>query len=149
MAQSHTLQLIAKTALAAGTANDKYTADTDMGRFERAVMLLDVTAAPGAGTDTLNVYVQKNVGARGTEVWTDFVSFTQTVGGGGTKQHVAEVCATASPTSSMHLVQDGQLAAGTVNHGPWSDQWRVKTVTAGGGSAFTFTLTAHLFNSSD
>lgn len=109
------------------------------GRFNRALLLLDVTAAATLAGDTLDVYIQKNVGSKANLVWTDFIHFTQVLGNGGVKQHVAEVTTdAAAPTSAMHAAQDAALAAG-VNQGPWSDDWRIKWVVVGTGT-FTFSV---------
>ena len=114
-----------------------------LGRFNRALALLNVTAAATAGGDTLDVYLQKNVGPPSNLVWTDFVHFTQVLGNGGVKQHVAEIAGLVTPTAAMHAVQDAALSAG-VNQGPWSDDWRIKWVVVGTGT-FTFSIALALW----
>lgn len=129
-------------ASAARTASGTAAAATQgLGRYDRGLLLLDVSAAAAAAGDTLDVYVQKAVGADANPAWTDFVHFTQCLGNGGAKQHVAELVAIIAPTSALHVVQAAALAAG-VNQGPWSDRWRIQWVIAGATQSFTFSVEA-------
>jgi hypothetical protein len=113
-------------------------------RFKRATILLDVTAAAAAAGDTLNVYIQKNVGPAAAPVWHDFVSFTQVLGNGGAKQFVAQVVNELA-TTGVGAVKDAALAAGSAENGPWSEDWRVKWVIASASApSFTFSISAHL-----
>jgi hypothetical protein len=79
--------------------------------FKRALILLNLTAAATESNDTLDVYLQKNVGSDASPIWTDFVHFTQALGNGGAKQFVAELT-NEDITSGLHVVQDAALAAG-------------------------------------
>lgn len=114
-----------------------------LSRYSRGSFLLDVTAAATVAGDTLDVFVQKQVGPESAPVWTDIIHFTQCLGNGGVKQHVAELCSEgAGPTTAMHVVQDAVLAAG-VAQGPWGDRLRFKWVVVGTGS-FTFSVNVTL-----
>ena len=117
-----------------------------LGRFHRALVALKVTAAAAGATDKLDVYVQKDVGKPGDPQWTDFIHFTQVLGNGGAIIQVAELVNDGTnPTAPMHAIQNQALAVG-VNHGPWSDDWRIAwTVTDGGTASFTFEVEASLW----
>lgn len=111
------------------------------GSYRSAMISLVVTSAATLAGDTLDVYIQKNVGPEDSPVWHDFVHFTQVLGNGGAKTHVAQV-ASDDITTPMGALKDAALAAG-VESGPWSDRWRVKWVVAGTGN-FTFAVYAQL-----
>lgn len=106
-----------------------------------AVLLLDLTAAATDAIDTLNVRVQHTIDGAS---WDDFVSFTQCLGNGGAKQHVAVWSANYTPESEMHALADGSLAAGSVLQGPVGGLWRVKytIVDADADCSFTFSVQA-------
>jgi hypothetical protein len=115
-----------------------------LARYDRVLLLLDVTVAAAAVGDLLDVFIQKNVGPESAPIWTDFVHFTQVLGNGGAKQFVAENIAILNlAASALHVVQDAVLTAG-INQGPWSDRWRVKWVIAGATPSFTFSVEATL-----
>jgi len=131
-------------ASAARTASGNSVAGTPistLGRYHKALVCLQVTAAATLAGDTLDVYIQKNVGGEETPIWHDFIHFTQVLGNGGAKTFVAQLTSD-DITTAMGPVTDGTLAAG-VAQGPWSDRWRVKWVIAGTGS-FTFAVFAQL-----
>lgn len=114
-----------------------------LGRFRRATLLLDASAVATDVSDTLNVYIQKNVGTKATPIWTDFVSFAQILGNGGAQQFVAEITADGVVDADHHVLSDGALTPASTNQGPWSNDWRVKWVAVDGGGAnasFTFSL---------
>ncbi|HXJ32363.1 MAG TPA: hypothetical protein VNG35_17125 [Gemmatimonadales bacterium] len=115
-----------------------------LGRYRACVLLLDVTAAATLAGDTLNVYVQKNVGPPGgTAVWSDMASFTQVLGNGGAKQFRCGLATSGVAVPAMAAVGAAALAAGSVSSGEaWSSDWRVQWVVAGTGT-FTWSLTGH------
>lgn len=107
-------------------------------RFSGGYFQLAVTAAAAAAGDTLNVYVQSSTD-NGT-TWDDFASFTQILGNGGVKNFAAGWTAVATAPAAAHAVQDGVLAAGSVQQGPNGDLWRIKWVMGGAGPNFTFAV---------
>ncbi len=116
------------------------------GDYESIMFLLNVTAAATEAGDTLDVFIQKNVGPEDTPVWHDFIHFTQVLGNGGAKQHVAQV-STELITTSMGVVKDGALAVGCEN-GPISDRlrikWNIVDVATLGNQSFNFAVYAQL-----
>jgi len=99
--------------------------------------VLDVTAAATDAGDTLDVKVQCRMD--GTN-WIDVASFTQVLGNGGAKRHVAKVSADAAQT----MFSDAALAAGSVRN-LVGEVWRVIYTQADAGTAnasFTFGVTA-------
>lgn len=99
---------------------------------------LDLTAAATDSGDTLNVYVQTTLD--GTN-WIDVVAFTQCLGNGGAKRHVAKISGTAAET----MFETGSaLSAGSVRN-LIGDQWRVRwaiTDASTANASFTFSVTA-------
>lgn len=109
-----------------------------------AIGLVVSNADTDAG-DTLDVFIQKNVGSNESPVWHDFVHFTQVIGTSGAVSKIAYVTAD-DITTALGDVKDGTLAVG-VENGPWSDRLRVKwtIVDAGADDAsFTFGVFAHM-----
>jgi len=108
-----------------------------------AIFFLDVTSAAQLVGDTLNVYIQSSMD--GT-VWDDFVSFTQVLGNGGTKQFIARWVRDLSPEAELAAPSDKAMAAG-VRQGPVPcGYWRVAWVIEGGeNKSFTFSVSAELF----
>jgi hypothetical protein len=140
MAQYDRIELLASGARGSSNTSGRL-AKVQAGRFKRATIFLNVTAAATLVGDTLDVYVQKNVGSEDVPVWQDMVHFTQVLGNGGAKQFLAHLLSD-TVTTALGAPQDGTLAAGVAN-GPWGDGWRVKWVVVGTGS-FTFSVFAHL-----
>ncbi len=100
--------------------------------------VLDVTAAATDAGDTLDVFVQTMID--GTN-WVDVVAFTQVVGNGGTKRHIAKVSADAAQA----MFENGSaLSAGSVRN-LVGDEWRVRFAIAdvsADDASFTFSVTA-------
>jgi hypothetical protein len=99
--------------------------------------VLDVTAAATDAGDTLDVKVQCRLD--GTN-WHDVVSFTQCLGNGGAKRHVAKI--SSSVAQAMYEVGSA-LAAGSVRN-LLGEVWRVTytQVDADSDGTFTFGVTA-------
>lgn len=102
-----------------------------------AQVLLTVSAAALAAEDTLDVYLQSS--DDGGTTWDDFVHFTQVLGNGGAKKHVANWSGIVAPESEMHAVADAAMSAG-VKQGPVGELWRIKWVIVGETASFTFTM---------
>lgn len=136
-----------RSALGAGTVTALAPA-TPQQHFEEivaALFVLNVTAAAVGAGDTLDVYVQSSIDD-GT-IWDDFIHFTQVLGNGGLKKFKAAWSLYGgAPTVTMGQLQDGALAAGSVNQGPIGNTWRTKTVVAGGTAAFSYTLSVEQFD---
>lgn len=98
--------------------------------------VLDVTAAATDVDDTLDVAIQTLVD--GTN-WVTVVSFTQCLGNGGTKRHIAKI--NASVAQAM-FEGAAALAAGSVRN--WiGDAWRARWVIVdpgAGAASFTFSV---------
>lgn len=107
-----------------------------------AILILDVTVAGTLVGDLLDVYVQHSWDD-GTS-FDDFVHFTQVLGNGGAKKHLAfwALYGTA-PSTPMKAPQDAALAVG-VQQGPLGATWRVKWVIANGGGTHSFTFSVGL-----
>lgn len=102
--------------------------------FSGLVAILDVTAAATAAGDTLDVVIQTRLG----DDWVDVIHFTQVVGDGGTKIHVAKLSAT-EPQAMFEVAS--ALAAGSIRH-LIGDEWRAKwTVASATAPSFTFSVT--------
>ena len=122
------------TTTGSHTANK---ASVQLPRAPNAIVIeLDVTAAATDAADTLDVTVQTKLD--GTN-WVDVCSFTQVLGNGGAKRHIAKILATTAES----MFADGTLAAGSVRH-LFGDQWRVRyaQVDADSNGTFTFSVTA-------
>lgn len=97
------------------------------------VFELDLTAAATDVGDTLDVKIQTKLD--GTN-WVDVVAFTQCLGNGGAKRHVAKImCSTAQAMFETGTA----LTAGNVRH-LIGDEWRVVStiVDANANASFTF-----------
>jgi hypothetical protein len=108
------------------------------GMVHGIVFVLDVTAAATAAGDTLDVAVQTLID--GTN-YVDVVAFTQCVGNGGAKRHIAKI--NADVAQAMFEVGSA-LAAGNVRN-ILGDAWRVKYTQVDDGdqnAIFTFKVTA-------
>lgn len=115
-------------------------------RAEAGLFLLDVTAAATDVGDTLDVFLQGYVGLSGsTDLWQDFIHFTQVLGNGGAKRFLATWMRGVAPASLLAAtVEDGALAAG-VRQGPIGERVRVKWVIVDAGTvnaSFTFSVQA-------
>jgi len=107
-----------------------------------ARFVLDVTAAATDANDTLDVYVQQAYD--GTN-YDDVAHFTQVVGNGGAKVHIAEWTRSVTPESEMHAPQDAAIAAGVVQGAKLQTPLRVKWVIVdptGSNVSFTFSVSA-------
>lgn len=111
------------------------------GLINAGIFLLDVTAAATEAGDTLDVYIQSSID--GGTTWDDFVHFTQVIGTGGARKHLAHWTRLVAPTTAMKAPQDAALAVG-VQQGPIGPVWRVKwvvvDVVTGGNASFTFSV---------
>lgn len=130
-----TVTLLAATTPAAGAVN---TAGSKvyLPRPQNAlVLILDVTAAATDAADTLDVTVETLIDGD----WIDVCSFTQCLGNGGAKRHIAKIVAGVAEA----MFADGALAAGSIKN-LFGDAWRVAYVQADADTdaAFTFNVTA-------
>jgi len=134
---------LAESAARASSSNSSALPISHLESVKAAVFLLDVTSAAQLVGDTLNVYIQSSMD--GT-VWDDFVSFTQVLGNGGTKQFIARWVRDLSPEAELAAPSDKAMAAG-VRQGPVPcGYWRVAWVIEGGeNKSFTFSVSAELF----
>lgn len=107
-----------------------------------ACFALIVSAAATDAGDTLDVYVQHS--PDGGTSWDDFIHFTQVLGNGGAKKHIAQWSSLVSPESEMHALADASLAAGVLQ-GPVSDLVRLKWVIVDASTVnVSFTFAVHL-----
>jgi hypothetical protein len=127
---------LAATTTAAGAVDEAGSAVRLPGMVNAMALVLDVSAAATDAGDTLDVKVQTKID--GTN-WIDVVSFTQVLGNGGVKRHVAKIVAGLAEA----MFADAALAAGSVRH-LLGDEWRVKydQVDADSDGSFTFSVTA-------
>jgi len=128
--------LLASTTTAAGAVDTAGAAIRLPGMVNALVFELDVTAAATDAADTLDVKVQTKID--GTN-WIDAVAFTQCVGNGGAKRHVAKIEA----ATAQAMFADAALAAGSTRN-LLGDEWRVAyvQVDADSDGSFTFGVTA-------
>jgi hypothetical protein len=128
--------LLASTATAAGAITTTTTPVDIPGLFNAMAFVLDVTAAKTDAGDLLDVKVQ--VRLDGTN-WVDVAYFTQVLGNGGAKRHIAKVF--SDVTQAMFL--DAALTAGNVRN-ILGQVWRVAyvQVDADNNGSFTFAVTA-------
>lgn len=101
------------------------------------IFVLDVTAAATDAGDTLDVQVQTCID--GTN-YVPVCSFTQVLGNGGAKRHIAKISAT-EPQAMFEAAT--ALAAGSIRH-LIGDAWKVKyvQVDADNDAVFTFSVKA-------
>ena len=129
--------LLAATTTAAG-AIDTAGSSVRVSRPAHGIaFVLDVTAAATDVGDTLDVEVQTKLD--GTADWVDVVAFTQVLGNGGVKRHIAKLTADAAVT----MFANADLAAGSIRD-MFGDEWRVSyvQVDADSDGSFTFSVTA-------
>lgn len=129
--------LLAATTTAAGSATATGSAVSIPGSPNAMAFVLDVTAATVAADDTLDVKIQCRLD--GTN-WHDVVAFTQCVGNGGAKRHVAKI--NADIAQAMYEVGSA-LAAGNVRN-LLGEVWRVSHTQGDADSdgSFTFSVVA-------
>jgi hypothetical protein len=100
--------------------------------------VLDVTATATAVDDTLNVYIQTMIDGVN---WVDVVAFTQVLGNGNAKRHIAKL----SSDAALTMFENGAaLTAGSIRN-LCGDQWRARWVVVDADTAnasFTFSVTA-------
>jgi hypothetical protein len=87
----------------------------------------------GGTTPTLDVYIQDS---GDNSQWDDRIHFGQFI---ATAYQVAGIAGT-STNETIHVPQDGALAASTIVSGPIGMLGRVKTVAGGTGPAYTLTI---------
>ena len=103
------------------------------------IFQLDVTAAATDAGDTLDVSVQTTID--GTN-WFDVVAFTQVLGNGGAKRHVAKVNATANQAT---FEASASLSAGS-ERDVLGAKFRAKwTIADAGTDNASFTFAVHAF----
>ena len=140
---SCSVQLLASTAITAATSAAGTAGSTisRMQRFREGLVMLDVTAVPAFGGQTLDVSVQTLVGG----VWTDLIAFGQITT--SSARRIARWTSRALPSTTEGSVQARggpytALSAGTVNEGmPISDSVRVVYYAPASTSAYTFSVT--------
>lgn len=127
-------------ASAARTATGEGAAVTINDAGDHLSLQLDVTLAATEAGDTLDVFVQTTID--GTN-WIDVVHFTQAVGNGGAKRHIAKI----SKMEPQAMFENGTaLAAGSVRHilgEQYRVRWTIADVTTVGNVSFTFSVKAN------
>ena len=101
------------------------------------VFVLDLTAAATEVGDTLDVFVQTEIGGQ----FVDIVHFTQILGNGGTKRFFAKISA-SEPQAEFE--NGASLAAGSVRN-LIGDDWRIRfdiTDAGADNASFTFSVNA-------
>jgi hypothetical protein len=129
--------LLASTTTTAGAVDTAGDAVTLPRAPNAIVFTLDVTAAATDAGDTLDIKVQTKLD--GTN-WVDVCSFTQVLGNGGVKRHIAKILANTAES----MFSNADLAAGSVRH-LMGDEYRVAYVQVDGGgqnATLTFSVSA-------
>ena len=131
---------------AARTASDVGAAVSIRNGAKGLIFFLKTTAEAHEAGDTLDVYIQELLPDGVT--WNDFVHFTQVLGNGGHKLHVARVNCEVAPTTALGEVKDAALGVG-VNQGPVCPTIRAKWTIAQSGDvpadgSFTFSVDAQV-----
>lgn len=103
---------------------------------EALLLVLDVTAAATDAADTLDVVIQTSIGAAAVK---DCCYFTQVLGNGGAKCHVAKIVVPVAETMYSYAA----LAAGNIKN-ILGDTINCKytMVDADGDGSFTFSVSA-------
>lgn len=128
--------LLASTTTAAG-AVDTTSSAVVLPRPPEAVQFeLDVTAAATDAGDTLDVSVHTTLD--GTNFF-PVVSFTQVVGNGGAKRHIAKINSSAAQAT---FEAAAALAAGSVRN-IIGDAWKVRYVQVDADNDATFTFAVY------
>lgn len=128
------------SAARGATAGTNGTAVALQGERRRFVFLLDVTAAATDVTDTLDVYIDAQVGS----TFVNAIHFTQCTGTGGAKKYFAVLDASNPGTSVIDVTSDA--AAGAVRPALFGDQFRARWVIVdpgAGAASFTFSVTGY------
>lgn len=132
---SRTLLASAARTVTAGTNGSAvYLPDAPNGY----AFILNVTAAATDVGDTLDVQVQTTLD--GGTTWTPIAAFTQCLGNGGAKTHIAKVSSDGAVTMFENAAT---LSAGSIRN-LCGDQYRVRwvIVDADADASFTFSVTA-------
>lgn len=119
-----------------GTTGTLAGTETNLGEVVNLSMIIDLTAASGDAGDTLDIYIQGNIGG----YWVDLTRITRTVFQGTKTWDIIILGSDASHSSQTR--QNLAITADTVRLGPWGDQiraWYVVT-DADNDSAFTFAI---------
>ena len=101
---------------------------------------LDVTAAATEAGDTLDVFVQTSVDGVN---WIDIVHFTQVLGNGGAKRHVAKIL---RDVAEAMFEAGTALAAGAVRNifgTKFRVRWTIADVATLGNQSFNFSVNAN------
>ena len=132
----HDVVTVASVTTVAGAVNANIAAVRVPRGIHALSLVLNVTAAATDNADTLDVKVQTMLD--GTN-WVDVCYFTQVLGDGGAKKHVAKIAAGVAQA----MFSDTALTAGNVRN-LLGDEYRVNYVQADADSdaEFTFTVTA-------
>lgn len=108
--------------------------------WREAMVVLDVTAASAAGSDTLDVYIDTS--PDGGTTWINVGHFTQVLGNGGTKKFVMSLRAD-NPGATAVVDVTSNAAAGATRQFGICDRLRYRSTVAGTGS-FTFGVKAFM-----
>lgn len=134
-AAHYTRTLVASAARTATGVSDATTLPDAPNGY---VFQLDVTEAATEAGDTLDLKVQTKID--GTN-WVDVVAFTQVVGNGGAKRHIAKIASNAALTMFENA---NALSAGNVRNiigDEWRCSWAITDASTDNAS-FTFSVTA-------
>lgn len=105
-----------------------------VGDVDTLTLVLDVTAAAGAGTDTLDVYVDGQLHG----VVVNLVHFTQVLGNGGSRRILAALSRQGPQTTPVDVTFDA--TAGTTRNFGVPERVRARAVVAGGTASFSATV---------
>ncbi len=101
------------------------------------ICVLDVTAAATAVGDLLDVHIESQID--GTN-WVDICSFTQVLGDGGAKRHVAKI----AKEVAQAMFTDTTLSAGSVRNLLGENIRVVYEVTNAGAADASFTFSVNI-----
>lgn len=120
-----------------------------LGRYERAQILLDAVNTVAGTNPLLDIWVQHAVLKQdGSAIWVDLGHFVQISGSTTAQQivHLDNFRSNQTDTAVATSTLSKALAAGTFNNGAWGDDWRVAwTVGGTGGAAYTWSVVAALW----
>lgn len=137
-AASDVRTVVASNATAAGAISGTTTTAVFLPRPNNGIeFTLDVTAAATDVGDTFDISVQTLLDGVN---WTDVIAFTQCLGNGGPKRHIAKLL---TGTAQAMFEVGTALSAGNIRH-LFGDQWRVKVtqVDANSNASFTYAVYA-------